>query len=135
MTIRWLNAISHSAKRPTVFSNIPILFYILFTALLYIVLRLYIASVNFLIESFMTLLLSICYLACSAVEYSMINRFVAACFKNLLLDACMLTSPGNILLYPSCTKLLRMQVYREFYRSQAGLNLCTPELTTTCSIC
>ena len=70
----------------------------------------------------MTLLLSICYLACSVVEYSMINRFVAACFKNLLLDACMLTSSGNRLLYPSCAKLLRRQVCREFYRSQAGLN-------------
>ena len=49
----------------------------------------------------MTLLLSICYLACSVVEYSMIDCFVTACFKNLLFDACMLTGSGNRLLYPS----------------------------------
>ena len=70
----------------------------------------------------MTLLLSTCYLACYVFQYSMINRFVAACFKNLLFDACMLTGSGNRILYPSCTKLLRRQVFREFYHSQAGLN-------------
>ena len=43
--------------------------------------------------------------------------------KNLLFDTCMLTGSGNRLLYPSCTKLLRRQVFREFYRSQAGLNI------------
>ena len=70
----------------------------------------------------MTLFLSICYLAYSVVDYSMINRFVAACFKNLLFDACMLIGSGNRLLFHICKKLLRRQVFREFYRSQAGLN-------------
>ena len=35
---------------------------------------------------------------------SMINSFVAACFKNLLFYACMLTGSGNRLLYPSGQK-------------------------------
>ena len=39
-----------------------------------------------------------------------------------MFDACMLTRSGNRFLYPSCTKLLQRQVFREFYRSQAGLN-------------
>ena len=70
----------------------------------------------------MTLLLCICYSTCSFIEYSMINRFISACFKNLLFDACMLTGSGNRLLFHSCKKLLRRQVFREVYRSQAGLN-------------
>ena len=70
----------------------------------------------------MTLLLCICYSTCSVVEYSLINRFVAAYFKNLLFDACMLTGSGNRLPFHSCKKLPRRQVFREFYRSQEGLN-------------
>ena len=70
----------------------------------------------------MTLLLCICYSTWFVVEYSMINRFVAPCLKNLLFDACMLTGSGNRLLFHNCKKLLCRQVFREFYRSQAGLN-------------
>ena len=34
--------------------------------------------------------------------------------KNLLFDTCILTCSGNRLLYPSCTKLICRQVFREF---------------------
>ena len=34
--------------------------------------------------------------------------------KSLLFDTCMLTGFGNRLLYLSCTKMLRRQVFREF---------------------
>ena len=67
----------------------------------------------------MTLLLFICCSTCSVVEYSIMNRLVAT---NLLFDACMLTGSCNRLLFLSFKKLLRRQVFREFYHSQAGLN-------------